>query len=227
MKLSIWDILAVITLIAVFLIGIIFLQIFSNPYSSLNPFPPPTLPAAVVIPSSTATQRSMPPTWTPEPGEGTPVPISEAASLLATSTPFPSATGFTLPTFTPSNTYTLTPSVTPTRTRDHADYVSQSPKDGTSFSPGQDFDMTWTLKNSGFNTWNTGYRFRFASGERTYKKKSGESMPLPYSVSPDDTVKFLIDMRAPEDKGDYRTTYELVNNSGDKIFSVFFQFTVK
>jgi hypothetical protein len=227
MKLSIWDILAIITLIAVLLIGIIFLQIFSNPYSSLNPFPPPTLPAAVVIPSPTSTQRSMPPTWTPEPGEVTPGAVEEAVGLLSTSTPFPTATGFTLPTFTPSNTFTVTPSITPTRTRDHADYIGQDPRDGITFSPGQDFDMAWTLKNAGFNTWNTSYRFRYASGERTYKKKMGDSMPLPYSVSPDDTIKLIVDMRAPQDKGDYRTTWELVNGAGEKIISVYLDFKVK
>ncbi len=225
MKFSIWDILAIVTLIAVVIIGVIFLQIFTNPGSSLNPFPPPTMPAAVVIPTSTATPRSMPPTWTPEPGEVTPGPGTEGMELVATSTPIATATGFTLPTFTPSNTFTVTPSVTPTRTRDQAQYVSQSPSDGKVFSPGEDFDMSWTLKNTGYNTWNTDYRFRYSSGEETYKKKG--SIKLPYTVGPDDTVKVIIDMSAPDKKGSYRTTWELINGNGEKVFSVYFDFTVK
>ncbi len=224
MKLSIWDILAIVTLIAVFVVGIVFLQIFSNPYSSLNPFPPPTLPPMVVIPTSTATPRSLPPTWTPGPDVATPEPVSEVIDLVSTSTPIPTATGFILPTFTPSKTMTITPSLTPTRTRDQAKYVSQSPQDGTRFDPEQDFDMSWTLQNIGINTWNTGYRFRYASGEETFEKRS---VPLPYSVGTDDTVKFTLDMTAPKEKGDYRTTWELVNNNGEKVFSVYFAFSVK
>ncbi len=225
MKFSIWDILAIVTLIAVVIIGVVFLQIFVNPNTSLNPFPPPTLPAAVVIPTSTPTQRSMPPTWTPGPGEVTPGPETEGNDLAATSTPIPSATGFIMPSLTPVDTSTPTPSITPTRTRDKAEYVGQSPADGKVFSPGQDFDMSWTLKNVGNNTWNTDYKFRFTGGEETYKKKS--SIKLPYSVGPDDTVKLILDMTAPNKKGDYRTNWELVNNNGEKIFSVYFQFTVK
>ncbi len=225
MKFSIWDILAVLTLVAVVIVGVIFLQIFSNPHTALNPFPPPTLPAAVVIPSSTPTQRSLPATWTPAPSEGTLQPGE--VSFVATSTPLPTATGFMLPTFTPSMTFTVTPTITPTRTRDQAKYVSQNPSDGTSFSPSQDFDMTWKLKNVGINTWNTSYRFRYVSGEETYKKKNGPSISLPYPVGIDDTVSLTVDMRAPKEKGEYRTTWELVNSEGEKVFSVFFDFKVK
>jgi hypothetical protein len=62
--------------------------IFIAPESIVNPFPPPTLPAMIVIPSSTSTPRKMPATWTAtvtltaEPS-GTPIPE------IATNTPEP------------------------------------------------------------------------------------------------------------------------------------------
>jgi hypothetical protein len=68
MKLTIWDVFAMVTLFAVVVVGIIFLQIFANPYSAVNPFPPPTMPAALALPTHTITPRSLPATWTPTPG---------------------------------------------------------------------------------------------------------------------------------------------------------------
>lgn len=89
MKMSIWDILAIVLIAAALIIGAVILVIFVNPDSSVNPFPPPTLPPTVVIPTSTATLVSLPPTWTP-------VPIIEATKA-PTSTPFPTETPFVLP----------------------------------------------------------------------------------------------------------------------------------
>jgi len=60
----------------------------TNPYNALNPYPPPTQPAAIVLPteiippSETPTPASLPPTWTPEP----------SITPLPSQTPLPSAT---------------------------------------------------------------------------------------------------------------------------------------
>jgi hypothetical protein len=62
------NILTVLILLAALLVGSFFLIIFLNPQSSINPFPPPTLPA--LIPTSTVTPTSavqLPATWTPTP----------------------------------------------------------------------------------------------------------------------------------------------------------------
>jgi hypothetical protein len=46
--------------------GLLVLLVFVNPQMSLNPFPPPPLPALVALPTSTPTPLiSLPPTWTP------------------------------------------------------------------------------------------------------------------------------------------------------------------
>ena len=110
MKLSIWDILTILGLIAIIGVAILVLQFFINPYNGLNPFPPPTLPPPMALPTSTPTLKSLPATWTPVPS------MVVTNTLFPSATPQPSPTGFTLPTFTPSFTPTMTPTETPIAT---------------------------------------------------------------------------------------------------------------
>ncbi len=58
-----------ISVVVLFAVAVImFFTIFVNPASGVNPFPPSTLPAMVVLPSATATKPVVfPPTWTPAP----------------------------------------------------------------------------------------------------------------------------------------------------------------
>ena len=108
MKFSVWDALSILTLMGLCVVGVIVATIFANPASAFNPFPPPTLPASIILPSVTPTAFYMPPTWTPvgnNPG---------TVEKVASQTPLPTATGFVLPSFTP--TFTVTPSPTLTET---------------------------------------------------------------------------------------------------------------
>lgn len=89
MKPSIWDILAIVLIAATLTIFFVVLVIFINPDSSVNPYPLPTLPPTVVIPSPTATLISLPPTWTP-------APVIQP-TRAATSTPVPTETPFVIP----------------------------------------------------------------------------------------------------------------------------------
>ncbi len=81
-----WNILTVLALIGVCGVGGLFFYLFTNPYASINPFPPPTdIPTATasITPSPTAA-KILPPTWTPTvPPEPT-----------ATETPRPSSTPY-------------------------------------------------------------------------------------------------------------------------------------
>jgi hypothetical protein len=108
MKFSVWDALSILTLMGLCVVGIIVATIFTNPASAFNPFPPPTLPASIVLPSDTPTPVYMPPTWTPV--GANPNDVGKVASQ----TPLPTSTGFVLPSFTP--TFTETPTVTETPT---------------------------------------------------------------------------------------------------------------
>jgi hypothetical protein len=94
------NVLTVVVLIATLCIAGYFLAIFVNPSSSLNLFPPPTLPPTIALPTFTPTaQLQLPATWTPSPTE----------EPTATETPRPTATQ--PPTETPFSLFT--PSATP------------------------------------------------------------------------------------------------------------------
>jgi hypothetical protein len=115
MKVTLWDILSVFVLMFAVGLGLLFAFVFIQPNNGVNPFPPPTLPASLILPSSTPTFRSLPPTWT----SGPPQEIAALASITA----HPSATWVVLtraaglPTYTLTPTRTLTPTVTLTPTR--------------------------------------------------------------------------------------------------------------
>jgi len=96
----IWNVLTVLVLLVVLCIAIGFLVIFVNPNTGFNPFPPPTLPAALSFPTATPTsQWALPPTWTPSP----------TVEPTMTFTPEPSSTP--LPSETPFSLFTASPTV--------------------------------------------------------------------------------------------------------------------
>ncbi|MDZ4159506.1 MAG: NBR1-Ig-like domain-containing protein [Anaerolineaceae bacterium] len=225
MKRSVWDILAFMILIAMIMFGVIFLQIFINPQSAINPFPPPTLPPTVGIPTQTPTSRSLPPTWTVTPGGDNP-----GTTLKPTSTLLPSATSFRLPTFTPTVTATPTATRTPKPTRtptvtntpphtrtpppipgDQAVFIKDVtvPK-GTKFIPEQTFIKTWRLENSGFCTWTPAYAAVFERGERM-----GDvyTVSLVSNVLPRQRVEISVDMKAPATLGKYKGYWLLRNQA--------------
>lgn len=115
LRLQRWDILTILVLLGTFCIGGYILLIFVNPYSSLNPFPPPAPPTLIVIttPTPTITPLQLPPTWTPSP------------------TLEPTATRTLAPTWTPLPTYTVFyvgKSPTPSRTpRPQTPYLANPP----------------------------------------------------------------------------------------------------
>jgi len=97
-----WNIATIVVFIGTLALGILFLDIFISPTSSLNPFPPPPAPTLLQFPTSTITPRPLPATWTPSPT----IPPSE--------TPTPRPTYTLEPSFTP---FYLTPQeYTPTQT---------------------------------------------------------------------------------------------------------------
>ena len=99
---ALWNILTILLLLGVAVVVIVFLLIYTNPYTALNPFPPPTIPPKLVLPTSTATVRVVP-------------------TATATITPVPTLTDTPRPTFTAIPTATFfvlgppTQEITPTR----------------------------------------------------------------------------------------------------------------
>lgn len=95
---------------------------------------------------------------------------------------------------------------------DQAQFVTDvTVPDGTSFSAGAAFTKTWRLKNIGSCTWSTGYSLVFSSGE---KMGGPDSIALPSSVAPGQTVDISVNLTAPASAGAYRGYWQLKNASG-------------
>ncbi len=67
MKPSIWDILSAIFFVVGLVMASVFIIIYKNPGSKINPFPPPTQTGVVVVSTITTTPISLPDVWTPLP----------------------------------------------------------------------------------------------------------------------------------------------------------------
>lgn len=98
-----WNFLTICTVIATIALAGVLMLVFSNPYIALNPFPPPTLPALVSLPTSTLTPVALPATWTPT-VMATKTPLPENATATSTIEPSP-----TVEDATPSAEVTVNP----------------------------------------------------------------------------------------------------------------------
>jgi plastocyanin len=132
--------------------------------------------------------------------------------IIARATVTPPATGTPpTPTFTPApGTATVTP--LPPPTCDRAQFISDvTVPDGTLFNPGKTFTKTWRLKNVGTCTWTTSYALIFDSGD---KMGGPDSVNLPNSVAPGQTVDLTINLTAPTVAGSYRGYWKFRNANG-------------
>lgn len=219
MKISIWDILTGLILLGIVCLAGGFIFIFQNPESALNPWQPPTQVAALVIPTSTDTPRSLPPTWTPTPSET----IAGAPELKPSSTPYLTNTPFVLPSFTP--TATSTPTATATRVDSRCSVVDESPQDDAVFSPGQEFDKRWVIRNNTSETWSEdNVDVRFVSGYAMHY--GSNALDLPYSVGSRNTMELTIRMRAPSSPGTYQDNW-IVAMGGVDLCKFYIRIVVK
>lgn len=114
----------------------------------------------------------------------------------------------------------------PTRTPaapDNAAFIIQSPVDGTVFSPGEDFDATWTLMNTGTTTWTTNYSYRLSGGTDF---AVNDYYGLSEEVKPGERITLIADMEAPSQAGRYTSNWDLRNENGDVFFSFYMTIVV-
>ncbi len=200
--------LAVVALLAIVAVAYVVLTIYSNPASPLNPFPPPTLPANVVIPTSTLTPIFLPATWTPQPA-----PLTEARS---SSTPIPSPTTYKLITDTPLPTFTetptevvLLPSFTPSALAYFCILSISRQLDGGNVDYNSGFDGSWTIMNGGTETWDSNeVEVRYLTGTRF--QTGADSLKLKDDVPTGSSLDVTVDMKAPADVGTFYSTWGLV-----------------
>ncbi len=101
---------------------------------------------------------------------------------------------------------------------DKATFDSQSPQDGTHVQPGQVFDITWNLLNTGTTTWTTDYVLRFFSGTN-FTKPGKTRYPLTNPVPPNTVGACTVDAVAPKQSGTY-TMAVVLGNENDENFMV-------
>jgi len=138
----------------------------------------------------------------------TPLP-SPTATLQPSLTPLPALTATSTK---PPTAIAKTPTLSPTPSEFACQVVEKSPADGTTYPPGGDFDGVWVLKNTGTEEWdaeNTDYGY--VSGENF--SQSDERYDLGETVKPGDEIKIVVDMNAPDAKGEYQTTWGILSGS--------------
>ncbi|HQV63286.1 MAG TPA: NBR1-Ig-like domain-containing protein [Anaerolineales bacterium] len=124
----------------------------------------------------------------------------------------PTATPITIPTFTP-----VVPTVTPVAIIPPSGggsggsssggasspkskiyscaIVGEKPYDGASFRPGDSFDKSWTIKNTGSATWEAGWEFEYKGGEDM--SPTGDFL-IGQQVKPGGTITLVIEVDAPK-----------------------------
>lgn len=153
------------------------------------------------------------------------LPASATPSLTPTVTRTPTST----PTATPTFLFLLrtrVPPRTPTPTGGGSSgsgssgsggyscvLVSQKPTDGTAFKPNANFDMVWTMENSGGKTWQVNdVDFAYVSGR---KMQAQDAYDLPRDVVPGETVAMTVKMNAPKLAGEWKTVWTLKAGGND------------
>lgn len=152
---TLWNILAILVLMAIAGTGVVYAQIFIDPQSPFNPFPPPTLPATLSIPSWTPTYRQLPATWT---ATYIPQTITVTKTLNKAWTPTVptvmggegSKTPYAIPTWTRTPTITSTPTIT--YTPSNTPIPSSTPHPTNTPRPTDNLTLTYlaqmSIKNS-------------------------------------------------------------------------------
>lgn len=165
-----------------------------------------TMAAETVIAELTQTAAV---TTSTVPATHTPLPAQQTATIVPTSVQ-PTETP------TPTNTNTPAPSQTAVLTPtdefcDNAAWVADvSVQDGTEMSPGQAFEKTWRIKNTGTCTWDAGYQIAFGYGE----EMNGQARPLDDVVAPDQETEVTVIFSAPQTAGNYQSYWRMVNPAG-------------
>jgi hypothetical protein len=181
--------------------------------SSLLPaaLAPPTPIPATFTPSQTLTAA---PTATPTPPPPSATPTI-TQTLFPTITPIPTDTP--IPSFTPVG-------AGPTATPEFAcQVVEKSPDNWQVFKPRASFDGIWKVKNTGSLTWKPQrIVLKFLNGARLYADE--QEYDLRSDVEPDSLALLIADLVAPKGKGEYASTWGLVDL---RLNVVICSFTVK
>jgi len=96
--------------------------------------------------------------------------------------------------------------------------VDHDPVNGTSLQKNQDFDMTWTFKNTGTTTWNNKYYITFFGGNRI--GNGDNTYFLVKEVKPGELGSITVKMIAPDRTGDYKSIWMLMSDQNKAIIEL-------
>jgi hypothetical protein len=81
-----------------------------------------------------------------------------------------------------------------------------------SVSPNSDFDLVWTVKNNSTKNWEaSSVDYKYVSGSRLHKR--GDAYDLPVTVKPGESVRIVVDVKAPGTAGSYATNWAIVQGN--------------
>jgi hypothetical protein len=112
----------------------------------------------------------------------------------------------------PPGTTPTDPTPTPVNC-DQAGFVADvTIPDNTRVDPGEEFEKTWKLRNTGTCTWTSGYAIVFDKGDSLGAPASSPLTEV--DISPNETVEISVTLIAPEDSGTYQGHWKLRNAAG-------------
>ncbi len=83
--------------------------------------------------------------------------------------------------------------------------------DGAEVDPGETFEKTWRLENTGTCTWTEAYRLVFDEGDQM---GAPDSVTLPEAIPPGQVVDISVELTAPDEAGTYQGFWKLQDAEG-------------
>ena len=162
----------------------------------------------------TQTAMAVPPTPLPSPTLQ-PLPTFPVGTPFSVSTPFGASTPFTVGTqpggFFPTATISALATSSGPKCNDSV-FVSETIPDKTVMKPGQEFDKSWTLYNSGTCTWDDGYVFTYLGGTL-----DGYSVSIKNTsdfVKPGANTSFAVHLTASLQPTEYQDCWRMKDDKG-------------
>jgi len=132
-------------------------------------------------------------------------PLATQTEAVAAAVDLPTATPFVVIPPTTVSSSGGAPYVAPPKPEYACDCILQKPADFSYWKRNKDFDVRWTIVNTGTKAWQAGLDLTFHSGTNFAKSSFVE---LPY-MAPGDTYTVILDAVTPSSDGQYIMVWKL------------------
>jgi hypothetical protein len=96
--------------------------------------------------------------------------------------------------------------------------VSETIPSGSRLDPGERFEKTWQIKNTGTCEWTRDFKFTYIGG---YDFQGADTTAIRQKVPAGSTVEVSMSIDAPNDPESYTSSWQLTNDEGDFFGQVF------